>query len=235
MPSFSDFLSKMMGMENARILFLTTTEIKTNEERLFHFLSPERAQQARSYAQEKDRLLSLGAGYFLRKYIHAPLRKNPFGKLEAEGQFFSLSHSGDKVAFLLSPCPCGVDIETREKLLPGLKEYAFSKEEALDLKTERELLLAWTRKEALAKAEGSGLSTTPLPRIPSKEGEVEYKGKRYQVLSLEYGLLSCCLSCAFLKKEKGTDSFSPSLTHEAICFDQTSSGSFFSSSGSFLK
>ena len=203
-------------MESPRILFLTTPEIKANEDRLFSFVSPERAKLASSYSKEEDRLLSLGAGYFLQKYIHGPLRKNPCGKLEAEGQFFSLSHSGDKVVFLLSPLPCGIDIETRSKILPGLKDYAFSKEEASAFKSNQDVLFAWTRKEALAKAEGSGFSATPLPLIPSREGEIEYKGQRYRVLSLGYEALSCCLSCAFLENEKGADSFNPSLIHETI-------------------
>lgn len=83
---------------------------------------------------------------------------------------FNLSHSGDKVALLVSNSPCGIDVEEDK---PGLDylplmRYAFHSREIEWVNVSSEPRLAfykiWTAKEALLKAHGSGL-IDDLPSI----------------------------------------------------------------------
>lgn len=187
-------------MQALELHILSLEDIKPQESRLLSYVDESRREKALSYAFEKDRLLSLGAAYFLRKYVNGPIEENPYGKLLSDSSFFSLSHSGDKVVFLIAPFPCGVDIETREKPLPSLKRWAFSPKEASSLIKDESVLSAWTRKEALAKAEGSGFALTPIKEIPSKEGEVLYLGKAYRVFTLPFEEINARVSLAYEKR-----------------------------------
>ncbi|MET0189541.1 MAG: 4'-phosphopantetheinyl transferase superfamily protein [Pseudonocardia sediminis] len=97
---------------------------------------------------------------------------------------FSLTHSGNLVGVALGPGPVGVDVEHRRSLtsLEGLAEHVLSPAErggpALDTTT---FLVTWTRKEALLKATGDGLSSPmdaitlsgphEAPRVHAWDGE----------------------------------------------------------------
>ena len=186
-------------MEPLILRVLKTSEVESKEEELLSYVSSERKEKALSYAFRKDRLLSLGAAYFLRRYVPGPLLTGPYGKLLSPSLHFSLSHSGDTILFLASSSPCGVDIEAREKPIEGLRGYAFSALEASRLLKGNEILDAWTRKEALAKAEGSGFALTPIKEIPSEEGEVLYLSKTYVVKTLPSRLFKAHVSLAYEK------------------------------------
>lgn len=84
-----------------------------------------------------------------------------------ESPGFSLTHSGNLVGVALGPGPVGLDVEHRRPLtsLDGLAEHVLSPAERargeLDART---FLVVWTRKEALLKATGEGLSS-PMDAI----------------------------------------------------------------------
>ncbi|MBW0105558.1 4'-phosphopantetheinyl transferase superfamily protein [Pseudonocardia sp. KRD-291] len=84
-----------------------------------------------------------------------------------ESPGFSLTHSGNLVGVALGPGPVGIDVEQRRTLtsLDGLAEHVLSPAEradgGLDAHT---FLITWTRKEALLKATGDGLSS-PMDAI----------------------------------------------------------------------
>ena len=89
----------------------------------------------------------------------------------AHGPQFNLSHSGDMVALAVCPDrPIGVDIERHRPFDPGIVTRFFSEREqrALSGLTGKDLENAffrvWTRKEAIIKALGFGLSM-PLDRF----------------------------------------------------------------------
>ncbi len=82
-----------------------------------------------------------------------------------EQHSFNLSHTTDKIALLLSDKPCGVDIESSERVLAEEKlvRRYFHEQEAgtyFNLPPERRrsyFFRIWTLKEAYLKAEGSGI------------------------------------------------------------------------------
>lgn len=87
------------------------------------------------------------------------------GRPDAPG--FSLTHSGELVGVALGPGPVGIDVEHRRTLtsLDRLAGHVLSPAERgrgdLDTHT---FLVTWTRKEALLKATGDGLSS-PMDAI----------------------------------------------------------------------
>lgn len=89
----------------------------------------------------------------------------PHGKprLAARGDDpgFSMTHSGDLVGVALGTGPVGVDVERHRPLsgLDGLAAHALSAAERSAHPLEpAPFLVTWTRKEALLKATGAGLS-----------------------------------------------------------------------------
>ena len=80
---------------------------------------------------------------------------------------FSLTHSGALVGVALGPGPVGVDVEQHRELtgLDGLARHALSPgERERGLPGPAGFLVTWTRKEALLKATGDGLSA-PMDAI----------------------------------------------------------------------
>ena len=90
---------------------------------------------------------------------------------------FNLSHSGNFALCALSDRPVGVDIEALRPRRDGLAEYILSPTELewyhAQGSTTEALLTLWTRKEALCKYRGTGLTfpvrdiTPPLPGDPA--------------------------------------------------------------------
>ncbi len=72
---------------------------------------------------------------------------------------FSLSHSGNLAAALLSSAPCGVDVEqVRPEVAARLARRCLSERERAQ---GCNFFEAWTRKECIAKLDGSGMSAHP--------------------------------------------------------------------------
>ena len=76
---------------------------------------------------------------------------------EAPG--FSLTHSGELVGVALGPGAVGLDVERQRRIgVDGLADHVLSDAERGTLPDEAAILVTWTRKEALLKATGDGLS-----------------------------------------------------------------------------
>jgi 4'-phosphopantetheinyl transferase len=91
------------------------------------------------------------------------------------GLHFNLSHSGDWVALAWSQlAPVGVDIEARANNFAELLPYCANPTEQVELRAdprpERAFLQLWTRKEAVLKAHGSGLSV-PMDQIVLQQAD----------------------------------------------------------------
>ncbi|MFP5020614.1 4'-phosphopantetheinyl transferase family protein [Pseudonocardia phyllosphaerae] len=93
----------------------------------------------------------------------------PHGKprVAGGGPEFSLTHSGQLVGVAVSDEPVGLDVEQHRPLsaLDGLAEHVLSRAElAAGVPAPADFLVTWTRKEALLKATGEGLSS-PMDAI----------------------------------------------------------------------
>ena len=131
----------------------------------------ERARAAR-YRDEANRTRFTVARARLRQLLGAMLgecanrvrfRYNPYGKPEAEGVAFSLTHAGHRWALALSQYRIGVDIELIRPVDATLHLVLAREEQAAlgavpKADSTRAFLTIWTRKEAYAKALGRGLS-----------------------------------------------------------------------------
>lgn len=98
---------------------------------------------------------------------------------------FNFSHTEGYAALILCDVPCGIDIEPSERTVsPGLAARFFSERErrlinsAADPKTA--LLRLWTRKEALLKADGTGLRTR-LAEVDVSDDTAVFDGKVYKI------------------------------------------------------
>jgi len=90
-------------------------------------------------------------------------KKTSSGKWQADGFYFSLTHSGNKVAVAVSPFEVGVDMEQKNLFFSKItaeKEERFAGKITADSeelpKTFEELIILWTKKESAYKFLGKG-------------------------------------------------------------------------------
>jgi 4'-phosphopantetheinyl transferase len=129
-------------------------------------LPSERQAKIARYRFEKDKLLSLAAGLLIRRAIgESPITFGEHEKPYAEsGVYFSVSHSDRVAAIAVDDVEVGLDVEeipdeSRLKIAdrfyhPREREYV---REAADQC--RAFCEIWTRKEAVLKMTGEGIST----------------------------------------------------------------------------
>jgi 4'-phosphopantetheinyl transferase len=148
-------------------------------------LSPDEVARAERFAKPRDRSRFVVARGTLRALLGSLLDERPGAvALEAgasgkprlagseHGLSFNVSHSGDLALICVAGCEVGVDLEAVRPVpsaVPIAWRY-FAPEEAKFVEgggaagddepagVDRRFLLCWTRKEALAKAVGAGLS-----------------------------------------------------------------------------
>lgn len=119
-------------------------------------LSPDEIDRANRYGDPVLRRRFVIRRGMLRHLIgrDAEIQYGPLGKPSVLGQEFSLSSTGDLVVFLLSRMgPVGVDVERIDP--------AFDYQGILKASSPEEFFLAWTRREALGKAAGTGITEEP--------------------------------------------------------------------------
>lgn len=133
-------------------------------------LPPERQEKIDRYRFEKDKLLSLAAGLLIRREGgESVIRFGEHGKPYAEnGIFFSVSHSGKIAAIAVDNTEIGLDVEaipdeSRLKIAdrfyhPAEREYVRNADDPCLAFCE-----IWTRKEAVLKMTGEGISTDLTP------------------------------------------------------------------------
>ncbi|RIA78354.1 phosphopantetheinyl transferase [Anaeroplasma bactoclasticum] len=167
-------------MKQYTVYYLSLSEIKFYRTYLLSQVSEERKKRVLAYLNEEDQLLSLGAGYFVHKYFNDDVKKTSSGKLVSPKGFFNISHCKNYVVFVISDNECGIDIEEKREVKESLINYAFSESDKELIKKPEDFFLMWTLKEAIAKAEGSGLSGE-IKNIPVGTGLIEYKDNSYMV------------------------------------------------------
>lgn len=76
--------------------------------------------------------------------------------------YFNLSHCRNAIACVVSDSPCGIDVECLGRYKPAVAEYSMSDEEMRMIReaedSDAEFTWLWTRKEALLKLTGEGIT-----------------------------------------------------------------------------
>ncbi len=135
-------------------------------------VSERRREKVLSYKTREDQKRSLAAGLLLeyilneRGYIGNQIAVGENGKLYLPGVddfFFSLSHSGEYAACVISDVPVGVDIQQKKETRANIARRFFKCEEAKliegELKEKQTDLFFryWTGKESYLKLKGQGI------------------------------------------------------------------------------
>lgn len=89
---------------------------------------------------------------------------------------FSLSHSGDYVACMISDKPCGIDIEkhSEKREYEKIAARICTENEIKNVSSKEDFYKIWTLKESILKATGEGLSLD-MKKIDLKGQDNKYK------------------------------------------------------------
>jgi 4'-phosphopantetheinyl transferase len=141
--------------------------LEKDKARLTALLDDERRERLDAFRKEEDALRSLAGGLLMRHIAGGKMiRYTEKGKPFVEGgPFFSMAHSGDYAAAVVSPrAQVGIDIENTEDMRGGnfssLAKKAFHPDELRYFNEKPELRRfyeIWTQKEAFAKMKGERL------------------------------------------------------------------------------
>ncbi len=158
---------------NIKIVRVRDPENFTKYEPLLRQISPERRERIARMKFPRKKTISLVTELLIRSEISKALgmprssiefEYNEYGKplLKGGGYFFSVSHSGDFVAFAGADSPVGVDIQTVGRADHRVAERFFTSEEYAAIcaapSPEREFFRIWTLKEAYVKMLGVGMA-----------------------------------------------------------------------------
>lgn len=146
-------------------------------ERLRRALPEERRRRADAFLRESDRRASIVAFAMLQRRWREcdggrmpPLVIGPRGKprfIDGLPPHFNWSHDGDVCVCVTADVPVGIDAQSRIPFDDSLFERMAAPEELGGrevLRAEDDLSLLWTRKEAIVKRDGRGISA-PLQLI----------------------------------------------------------------------
>ena len=157
-------------------LYLIHTEFLDEElvfQRKLKHVSAKRREKVLSYKVREDQKRFLAAGLLLeyvlgeRGYSADGIEADENGKLYLPGVddfFFSLSHSGEYAACVVSDVPVGVDIQKKRETKANIAKRFFRLEESERIAKEPQEKQAdmffryWTGKESYLKLTGQGLS-----------------------------------------------------------------------------
>lgn len=157
-------------------LYLIHTDF-LEEEQVFqkklHMVSEKRRKRVLSYKVREDQKRSLAAGLLLEQILNERgfsgdmVVADENGKLYLPGVdnfFFSLSHSGEYAACVVSDVPVGVDIQQKRETKANIARRFFQCQEAERIEMEPKERQAdmffryWTGKESYLKLTGQGIS-----------------------------------------------------------------------------
>ena len=75
------------------------------------------------------------------------------------GPYFNISHCKAGIAVAVDDQPIGIDIESIRHAESDLIERTMNAEEQKTIRSDRDFTRLWTRKEAVVKAEGTGIES----------------------------------------------------------------------------
>lgn len=165
------------------VLYADVSKLDINKE--YPQLSQYRKEKIKKLKQEKDKKMSLGAELLLIKAIKTyypktvlplEIETNQFGKPMIKGADnlnFNLAHSQDIAVCAISDKPLGLDAEHISRVSEKIRDRYFTEnEKKLDFG------YIWTRKEAVVKAEGTGI-TVGLDKFDVSNDTATLNGRTY--------------------------------------------------------
>ena len=192
-------------METVRLIRLHTDVVRRDREAALACCSEADRMKIRRFLREQDRLLALAGIWLIRRFVGPPeiIRRRPGGKPLTDRICFNLSHSGEQAALALARLPVGLDIEKELPPDPDLQDFCLSEAER---RSGAGLTALFTSKEALVKAEGSGLpdDLASVPALPLN-GTVRWQGKLYYRQNFRreaYEISLCLQDCSFILQEE---------------------------------
>ena len=135
-------------------------------QRMLPLVSAQRREQALKYKHTFGQFCCLKSWLMLfddvemSRYRDLEWKYNEHGKPYIEGgPYFSISHCKAGIAVAIDDQPIGIDIETIRHANEDLVERTMNEKERLGIRElgMREFTRLWTQKEAIVKAEGTGI------------------------------------------------------------------------------
>ena len=183
-------------MDQLNLYILNTALVKRHLSFISSFVDIKRRRKAERYVNEKDQLLSFGAGYLLKKYLPSgEIKEMENGKPYLEGgPFFNISHSGEYVVLAIHPTKeVGIDIENIDENRVSTIRFVLNEDEK---KTEdtTTLFQIWSSKESLSKCISTGLKDLKNISGLPLNGNRTINGEEYYVKSIVYNNYSLAVS-----------------------------------------
>lgn len=187
-----------------KVYILPLGKVKEYNDDYFKVNFPKRLKKAEAYANENDKLRSLGVALLLEKVLglkESDIKYEEHGKPYSEktNYNFSISHSGEYTALAVSDTVLGLDIQQTDKRISSSLLRILSENEKQYLKTEneKEFFKLWSLKESFGKAVGLGIlipfsKTEVLPLL--KDEPIIYNGDKYygKVVDMNNYYVSIC-------------------------------------------
>lgn len=135
-------------------------------QRLLPLVNQQRREQALQYKHLMGRFCCIKSWMMLKQLMekcgynqtYGDFRYNPNGKPYWEnGPQFSISHCKAGIAVALSDRPVGIDIETIRHADEELIRRTMNEAERQQILCDRDFIRLWTKKEAVVKAQGTGI------------------------------------------------------------------------------
>lgn len=157
-----------MKGERMKVVVFDKMEECTEAEvqRMLPLVSAQRREQALKYKHTFGQFCCLKSWLMLfddvemSRYQDLEWKYNEHGKPYLEGgPYFSISHCKAGIAVAIDDQPIGIDIETIRHANEDLVERTMNEKERLGIRElgMREFTRLWTQKEAIVKAEGTGI------------------------------------------------------------------------------
>lgn len=146
-----------------------------------------------------DKLLLQGMRERCAREANYEWRYNEHGKpFLPNGSYFSISHCKEGIAVVIDDAPIGIDIEAIRHADEELIKRTMNEEEQVAIaaaaEPDRMFTWFWTRKEAVVKAQGTGIeSFEQLQRVLESPNErtIQTIEKEKYIYSIAYGKLHC--------------------------------------------
>lgn len=175
-------------MEKVTVHILKSSLVKEQYSLVLSFVDQNRKEKVLRYVNENDRLLSLGAGYLLKKFLREKeIKENEYGKPFFEnGPYFNISHSGEYVVLVIHKNrDVGVDIQQINDNRIKAIEYVLNDKEK-SIKDISELYRIWSNKESIVKCISTGLKDIIKVDGLPLEGIHEFENKEFYVKSMTF-------------------------------------------------